>query len=173
VVKTKGDRVCPVCGTLLADNSDSCPVCALRGAVNPQTGSVSDTSSELRFEHYWVLTNEDGTPIELGHGAMGVTYKAVDVNLQCTVALKVINARLIGDDSARLRFLEEGRLESVKIIDLGPGQRRSCGARHYLGFRQLYRNALLRQSRTVYRTRNRYSLRSVFVGDNAMGDANG
>jgi serine/threonine protein kinase len=40
---------------------------------------------------------------------MGVTYKAVDINLQCAVALKVINARLIGDESARRRFVREAR----------------------------------------------------------------
>jgi serine/threonine protein kinase len=47
--------------------------------------------------------------MELGHGAMGVTYKAVDVCLQCPVALKIINARLIGDASARHRFVREAR----------------------------------------------------------------
>jgi hypothetical protein len=32
---------------------------------------------------------------------MGVTYKALDVNLQCAVALKVINAQFIGGDALR------------------------------------------------------------------------
>ena len=40
---------------------------------------------------------------------MGVTYKAFDVHLQCPVALKIINARFIGDDSAHLRFVREAR----------------------------------------------------------------
>ena len=40
---------------------------------------------------------------------MGVTYKAFDVHLQCPVALKIINARFIGDDSARHRFVREAR----------------------------------------------------------------
>ncbi len=40
---------------------------------------------------------------------MGVTYKALDINLQCAVALKVISARLIGDESARRRFVREAR----------------------------------------------------------------
>jgi serine/threonine protein kinase len=40
---------------------------------------------------------------------MGVTYKALDVNLRCAVALKVINARFIGDESARRRFVREAR----------------------------------------------------------------
>src|SRR5258707_2041371 len=40
---------------------------------------------------------------------MGVPYKAVDVNLRCAVALKVINAQFIGDYSTRLRFVREAR----------------------------------------------------------------
>jgi serine/threonine protein kinase len=74
-----------------------------------KTESLSNTSSELRFDHYTVLRNEDGTPMELGHGAMGVTYKAFDVHLQCPVALKIINARYLGDASARHRFVREAR----------------------------------------------------------------
>src|SRR6266481_2480280 len=40
---------------------------------------------------------------------MGVTYKAFDVRLQRPAALKIINARLFGNDSARLRFIREAR----------------------------------------------------------------
>src|SRR5260221_11244496 len=111
----EGKRACAVCGTLFPDNSDSCPVCALRGALGnePTVGesSVEQTllPSQLRFEHYEVLTRENGTPVELGRGAMGVTYKAVDVNLRCTVALKVISAQFLGDESVRRRFVREAR----------------------------------------------------------------
>jgi tetratricopeptide (TPR) repeat protein len=62
-----------------------------------------------RFEHYELVTGEDGKPVELGHGAMGVTYKAFDINLRCPVTLKVISERHIGDESARLRFMREAR----------------------------------------------------------------
>jgi len=91
---------------LLDGDSDVCPVCALKIALEPENHA---TAAELRFEHYQILNNADGTPIELGHGAMGVTYKALDIHLQCPVALKIISARLIGDDSARQRFVREAR----------------------------------------------------------------
>jgi serine/threonine protein kinase len=114
VVIAKDRRACPVCNTLFSDSSESCPVCALRGALgNEQPTSESSIeptlSTPFRFEHYEILKHEDGTPVELGRGAMGVTYKAIDINLQCAVALKVINARLIGDESARRRFVREAR----------------------------------------------------------------
>jgi serine/threonine protein kinase/Tfp pilus assembly protein PilF len=90
----------------LDGNSDVCPVCALKSALESENHA---TATELRFEHYQILKNADGTPIELGHGAMGVTYKALDVQLQRSVALKIINAKFIGDASARQRFVREAR----------------------------------------------------------------
>jgi serine/threonine protein kinase len=76
----------------------------LEGAIEPESGPVMH-----RFEHYELVTGEDGKPIELGRGAMGVTYKALDVDLRCPVTLKVISERYLGDESARLRFLREAR----------------------------------------------------------------
>ena len=106
---TPAKRTCPVCGTLLADDSVFCPVCAFQQALGTQTYSVSKSSSELRFEHYTVLQNAEGQPVELGRGAMGVTYKAFDVHLQRPAALKIINAQLLGSESARARFVREAR----------------------------------------------------------------
>jgi hypothetical protein len=65
--------------------------------------------SPKRFEQYELVTSEDGKPVELGRGAMGVTYKAFDINLRCPVTLKVISEKYIGDESAQLRFLREAR----------------------------------------------------------------
>jgi tetratricopeptide (TPR) repeat protein len=55
------------------------------------------------------MVDERGTPIELGRGAMGITYKAFDVDLRCPVTLKVINERYVGEESARRRFVREAR----------------------------------------------------------------
>ena len=61
------------------------------------------------YQHYEVLRRGDGSAWELGRGAMGITYKAFDVNLCCEVALKVVNSALLNHPSARERFVREAR----------------------------------------------------------------
>jgi len=63
----------------------------------------------FRFGHYEVLETSDGSPLELGRGAMGITYKALDTALQRCVALKVINPDNLAGEAARQRFLREAR----------------------------------------------------------------
>ncbi|MBV9274750.1 MAG: protein kinase, partial [Verrucomicrobia bacterium] len=104
--------VCGICGASIPVDVDFCPVCALRGALQfnePPTELLVGRTSELRFGHYQVLTQEDGTPFELGRGAMGVTYKAFDVDLRRLAALKVISPRHLSDESVQQRFLREAR----------------------------------------------------------------
>jgi hypothetical protein len=120
-------RTCPVCGTKFFATADRefCPVCILNRAFGaesvvteePSSGSESPNSTVetvggsqvRRFENYEVMLDDDGRPIELGRGAMGVTYKALDVDLRCPVTLKVISERYLGDESAQPRFLREAR----------------------------------------------------------------
>ena len=67
------------------------------------------TEPPRHFQHYEVLRRADGSPWELGRGAMGVTYKAYDTNLCCEVALKVVNSALLDHPDARERFVREAR----------------------------------------------------------------
>ena len=114
-MKTEDRRVCPSCGNEFSGAMEFCPVCMLRKAVagGVESGEFSAettlTHVPQRFEHYELVSDEDGKPAELGRGAMGVTYKAFDVDLRCPVTLKVINDKYLGDESARLRFLREAR----------------------------------------------------------------
>jgi len=66
-------------------------------------------AEKMTFDHYEVLTRDDGTPFELGRGAMGITYKAFDTNLRVNVALKVINAKYLESEVAQQRFTREAR----------------------------------------------------------------
>jgi Protein kinase domain len=119
-MSTQPRSVCPSCGQPFSGTLGFCPVCLLREVLAGGEADSGEPSSEdtpesppdrraPRFEHYELLTGEDGKPVELGRGAMGITYKAVDVDLHCPVTLKVISERYLGDESARLRFLREAR----------------------------------------------------------------
>ena len=118
-MKTEPQRTCLSCGNELSGAMEFCPICLLREGLAGEVESAKSLSGDTlkptpeqalqRFEHYELVTGEDGKPVVLGRGAMAVTYKAFDVDLQCSVALKVISERYLGDESARLRFLREAR----------------------------------------------------------------
>jgi serine/threonine protein kinase len=118
-MSTQPQRTCPSCGNEFSGTLEFCPVCMLRkglaGGVESGESSLQETvrptsdQPQKRFEHYELVTGEDGRPVELGRGAMGVTYKALDVDLRCPVTLKIISDRYLGEESARVRFLREAR----------------------------------------------------------------
>jgi serine/threonine protein kinase/Flp pilus assembly protein TadD len=117
-------RICGVCGAKFSSTRENgfCPVCALlraaschaalTEALDPVSASEhgsAERGTVSRFENYELMLDQDGNPIELGRGAMGITYKAFDVDLRFPVVLKVISEKYVSDESARLRFLREAR----------------------------------------------------------------
>jgi TolB-like protein/predicted Ser/Thr protein kinase len=75
--------------------TDPCPNQAL--LAPPQS-----TDELGRLAGYSVLA-------ELGHGGMGVVFRAKDVHLNRQVALKVMRPMLVGSEAARRRFLREAQ----------------------------------------------------------------
>ena len=67
------------------------------------------TPGLLRYAHFEVEVGADGFPVELGAGAMAITYRARDTVLNSEVALKVIDRSVAQNPGARSRFLREAR----------------------------------------------------------------
>jgi Protein kinase domain len=119
-MSSERQSICGRCGQTITCTLGFCPVCLIRAVLADQAGDCDEPSpadaleiplsgQPIRFENYELLTADDGKPIELGRGAMGITYKALDIDLQCPVTLKVISESYLGDESARRRFLCEAR----------------------------------------------------------------
>ena len=112
-------RVCATCGrplTQLGENGE-CLRClvSVGFGVDEEPASARPASRQrttpgpLRYAHFEIETGGDGFPIELGWGAMAVTYRARDTVLNSTVALKVIDCTIAANPTARARFLREAR----------------------------------------------------------------
>jgi serine/threonine-protein kinase len=67
------------------------------------------TPGQLKYDHFEVEVGADGFPVELGAGAMAITYRARDTVLNSVVALKVIDRKAAQNPGARSRFLREAR----------------------------------------------------------------
>jgi TolB-like protein/Tfp pilus assembly protein PilF len=100
--------VCSRCGEPLNAKGD-CLACLLRTGLDETV--VETKPPALVFGDFEVEQGADGSYWELGHGAMGVTYLAMDKMLRRRVALKVIDvpAAARGSRAVRERFLREAR----------------------------------------------------------------
>ena len=67
------------------------------------------TPGPLKYDHFEVEVGADGFPIELGAGAIAITYRARDTVLNSVVALKVIDRKVAKMPGVRSRFLREAR----------------------------------------------------------------
>src|SRR5256714_11355360 len=108
--------VCPDCGTRLeggfSRNLGRCMICLLRVGFDDAEEPDETLSAPVkdRLGIYRIERRDDGTHWELGHGAMGVTYRAVDTSLQRPVALKLIDSEWVKRGAeARERFMREAR----------------------------------------------------------------
>src|SRR6267142_1087637 len=108
--------VCPECGTRLEGGFSRglgrCMICLLRvGFEDAEESNEAPLSSVTdRLGNYRIERRDDGTLWELGRGAMGVTYRAVDTSLQRPAALKLIDSEWVKRGTeARERFMREAR----------------------------------------------------------------
>ena len=104
------DKICPLCGEPLATSAPGCLRCLLRGGLDEvDADETAQVEAVREFGDYEIARRDDGTPWELGRGAMGVTYRGYDAVLHNPVALKVIEADVAAHPRAQARFLREAR----------------------------------------------------------------
>ena len=118
---------CPKCGGVLEGTPGGglgCTSCLLRAGVRSQEEVAQDSNqnsleSGARFGVYEIDCHADGSLYELGHGAMGVTYRATDTSLQRKVALKLIKTEVAERSAVSLeeRVHRAGLLHFRATID--------------------------------------------------------
>src|SRR5713226_8235685 len=112
-------EICATCGRPLTQRGPNwtCLRCLFNWGFLPE-GEESDqgpaahrrvTAEPLKYAHFEVEVGADGFPVELGAGAMAITYRARDTVLNSVVALKVIDRKVAKMPGVRSRFLREAR----------------------------------------------------------------
>jgi serine/threonine protein kinase/Tfp pilus assembly protein PilF len=109
---------CAICGRPLTQvgAKGECLRCLadlgfLSGSQEPGQSETARrlTPGPLKYDHFEVEVGADGFPVELGAGAMAITYRARDTVLNSVVALKVIDRKIAQIPGVRSRFLREAR----------------------------------------------------------------
>src|SRR6266516_4735854 len=107
-------ETCPTCGGPLTQGECLRCLISLGFLSDSQKPEKSQTGRRLipgplKYDHFEVEVGVDGFPVELGAGAMAITYRARDTVLNSVVALKVIDRTVAQNPGARSRFLREAR----------------------------------------------------------------
>ena len=119
---SKSNLFCPSCGAELPDSPNYCVACGF--PLLPEE-EEADALIGATIADNFRLDNV------LGEGAMGRVYKATQLSLEKTVAIKVLHQHLAGDRNIVRRFHREARAasrlnhpNSLHIIDFGQTQDR-------------------------------------------------
>src|SRR5213596_3965797 len=107
-------ETCPTCGGPLTQGECLRCLVSLGFLSDSQQPERSEAGRRLmpgplKYDHFEVEVSADGFPVELGAGAMAITYRARDTVLNSIVALKVIDRTAAQNSGARSRFLREAR----------------------------------------------------------------
>ena len=114
IIATASAETCPSCGGPLTQGECLRCLVDLGFLSDSQEPDKSETGRRLtpgplKYDHFEVEVGADGFPIELGAGAMAITYRARDTVLNSVVALKVIDRKVAQMPGVRSRFLREAR----------------------------------------------------------------
>ena len=122
---------CPKCYTINSRDNQFCSKCGSSLEEAQETLSYGTPESfprdkDIHFEPGQIFDNRYRIIEEIGHGGMGIVYKAEDTKLNITVALKIIRP----DYSSDTRFIDQFKKETltarsisnknvIRIHDLG------------------------------------------------------
>jgi serine/threonine protein kinase/Flp pilus assembly protein TadD len=110
---SKNAQVCETCGSPIETTSAGdlgCIACLIGTGLDAEAEQNDTAWAPDQLGAYTIEHHADGSAWELGRGAMGVTYRAIDKALDRPVALKIINTdRGSRSAEARERFTREAR----------------------------------------------------------------